>query len=334
MHVITSAPGKVTLFGEHAVVYGEPALVTSIDKRVYVRLRLRDDKAIKISAQDLHIPGLIVTLREEEVILETDYGKVIPAISYIKKAIELTADYVGKFRGVDIEVTSDMPVGAGLGTSAAVAIATIYAYLQALKEELSKEEIARLGWRVEKEVQGMASPMDTSIATFGGFLYIKYRGSEVTLRRLKINTQLPLVIGYVEREFKTADMVKKVKVLYDKYPGIVKDIFSTIGRITEEALRALEVSDVIRLGELMNINQGLLDAIGVSNSKLSTLVYVARAAGALGAKLTGAGGGGCVIALAPGRSREVAVAMRLAGARTIDTSIGGEGVRVEKVINA
>lgn len=332
MYVITSAPGKVTLFGEHAVVYGEPALVASINKRLYVKMTLRNDNVIKISALDLYIPGVVITFKGNELTVETDYGKVIPAVSYIKKAIEITSNYVNKFKGVDVEIKSEMPVGAGLGTSAAVAVATIYAYLNVLGYELRKEEIAKLGWEVEKEVQGMASPMDTAITTLGGFLLIKYKGKEIIMNKPGTGMHLPLVIGYVEREFKTADLVKMVKKLYEKYPNVLKNIFRIMGMITEEALKALKNKDIKKIGELMNINHGLLDSIGVSNSRLNGLVYAARSAGALGAKLTGAGGGGCVIALAPGKVQEVSVAMRLLGAKTINTEIGGEGVRIEKIV--
>lgn len=331
MNVVASAPGKIVLFGEHAVVYGEPAIVASIDKRLYVKMSLRNDNAIKISALNLYVPGVIVTFKGNELIVETDYGKIIPAISYVKKAIEITSNYINEFKGVNVEVSSEMPVGAGLGTSAAVAVATIYAYLKVLGYELKKEEIARLGWEVEKEVQGIASPMYTAITTFGGFLYIKYGGENITLKKLHAKLCLPLVIGYVEREFKTADLVKMVKKLYDRYPNVFWNIFRLIGMISEEALKTLEKGDTERLGELMNINHGLLDSIGVSNSRLNTLVYAARSAGALGAKLTGAGGGGCVIALAPGKVREVSIAMKLVGAKTIDTEIGGEGVRIERI---
>ncbi len=327
--VTASAPGKVTLFGEHAVVYGEPALVASIGKRVYVTTELRDDDHVRIVASDLQVPGLTVTFTGEELIVETDYGRTISAVAYLKTAIDVVSKYLGVFKGANIVVRSEMPVGAGLGTSAAVAVATILSYSTALGYALKKEEVARLGWEVEKLVQGAASPMDTSITTYGGVIKVKLlSGNDYEVKALPRVSDLPIVIGYVEREARTKDLIAKVKSLKDRYPEIVDRIIRTIGLITEMAEAALIGSDLITLGELMNVNQGLLDSLGISNRRLSELIYAARSAGALGSKITGAGGGGCIIALAPGNQDAVEVAIRLAGGHAIKTSLGGPGAMV------
>jgi len=309
-------------------VYGYPAIVSSIDRRVYVRAKARADNEIKIYAKDLRVPGVFVTYKAGEVIVETDYGKALPAIAYIKKALEVVSEYLSSFKGVDLEITSDMPVGAGLGTSAAVSVATIAAYAKILGHDLSKDEIARLGWRVEKEVQGIASPMDTSISAHGGFLRIIKNEGRYEISKLKVEGPFPFVIGYVEREATTKDLVMKVKMLKDKYGDLVNGIMRLIGEVTRAAEKALLNMDMRVLGELMNINHGLLDALGVSNRKLNELAYAARSAGALGSKLTGAGGGGCVIALAPGKQEEVRVAMSLYATLTMKTRLGVEGVKV------
>lgn len=330
--VVASAPGKVTLFGEHAVVYGYPAVVAAIGRRVYVTAEARDDDAVRIVASDLKVPGVTVTYTPEEIVIETDYGVALSAISYLNKAVELTSEYLRIKKGVNLEVKSEMPVGAGLGTSAAVSVATIAAYAWVVGKELSKDEIAKLGWEVEKAVQGIASPMDTAIATYGGFMKIKITGNnEFSKEQLRVESDLPIVIGYVEREASTKVLVEKVRRLLNKHPDLIKEIMDTIGKVTEEAVKALEKDDLMTLGELMNINHGLLDALGVSNRRLSELVYIARAAGALGAKLTGAGGGGCVIALAPGKQDAVEVAMRMFGSSTLKTELGSVGVTVRKI---
>lgn len=329
MKVTASAPGKVTLFGEHAVVYGEPALVASISRRVYVTTELRSDDRIRIVASDLQVPGLTVTFTGDELIVETDYGRTVSAVAYLKTAIDVVSNYLGVFKGVNIVVRSEMPVGAGLGTSAAVAVATILSYSTALGYALNKEEVARLGWEVEKLVQGAASPMDTSITTYGGVIKVKLlSGKDYDVSVLPKVSDLPIVIGYVEREARTKDLIARVKGLRDRYPEIVNRIIRTIGLITEMAETALIGNDLITLGELMNINQGLLDSLGISNRRLSELVYAARSAGALGSKITGAGGGGCIIALAPGNQDAVEVAIRLAGGHAIKTSLGGPGAMI------
>jgi mevalonate kinase len=332
LKVVASAPGKVTLFGEHAVVYGQPAIVTSISRRVYVYAEPRSDGVIKIEARDLRVPGVIVTYREGEVTVETEYGLVLPAISYLNKAIELTSSYLGSRHGVNLVVRSEMPVGAGLGTSAAVAVATVAAYAYSGGYELSKEEIARLGWEVEKAVQGVASPMDTSIATFGGFMRIRYSGGSVERELLKVGVDPPIVIAYVEREARTRDMVLAVRERVSKYPEIYGRIIEVIGEVTSRAEVALRKGDLHEVGHLMNVNHGLLDALGVSTRRLNEVVYAARSSGALGAKLTGAGGGGCAIALTKSESMDpVETVVRFLSDFTMRTTLGVEGVRVEVV---
>jgi mevalonate kinase len=330
MRVVASAPGKVTLFGEHAVVYGHPALVVAIERRVYAFAESREDNVIKISAKDLRVPGIVISYIGSEVVLETDYGMVLPAIAYINKAIELTSKYLGSRKGVNIEIKSEMPVGAGLGTSAAVAISTIAAYAVANGHSLDKEEIARIGWEVEKEVQGIASPMDTSITSLGGYLRIKYGKGTVERARLNVGTELPLIIGYVEREAKTKDMVAMVRERLERYPDIYGDIMKLIGQVVSRAEGSLLSGDLSELGFLMNLNHSLLDALGVSTRRLNELVNVARDSGAYGAKLTGAGGGGCVIALVPEKGEVVETAMRLHGSMVMRTKLGAEGVRIEQ----
>ena len=330
MQVLAIAPGKVTLFGEHAIVYGKPAIVAAIDKRVMVSLKLRDDGRIRIAAYDLMLPGVVLTFSGEEVVIETDYGRAISAVSYIKKALEITSEYVGKKVGVDVEVRSEMPVGAGLGTSAAVSVATIKGYGAVLGVDLSVDEVAKLGHKVELEVQGAASPMDTMISSRGGFIFIKPLSGRVDVREIRA-AEIPIVIGYVAREAKTGELVAKVKRLRDKHLDLVDKVLDAIEVLVLEAEEALKEGDFDKLGDLMNINHGLLEALGVSNKRLSELVYVARSAGALGAKLTGAGGGGCMIALAPGKTREVAAAITSAGGVVLEAKLGGSGVSAQVV---
>lgn len=327
--VTASAPGKVTLFGEHAVVYGEPALVMSINKRIYVTVELRSDNNVKIVASDLQLPGVAVTFAGDELVIETDYGKTLSAIAYLRSAIDVVSKQLGVFKGVNVYVRSEMPVGAGLGTSAAVTVATVLAYSKMLGYDLEKKEIARLGWEVEKSVQGVASPMDTSITTFGGLIKVKLLGgNNYEVKELQTPTPLPIVIGYVEREARTKDLIMRVRNLKEKHPNLINMVIKTIGTLVEDAEKALMDNNLTLLGELMNINQGLLDALGVSNKRLNDLIYAARAAGALGSKITGAGGGGCVIALAPNNQEAVEVAMKLSGGLTMKTSLGGRGVMI------
>jgi mevalonate kinase len=325
--VTVKAPGKVILYGEHAVVYGEPALAMAVNKYVYVTAKVRDDGKIGINAMDLKLAGLSVTILENgDIVARTDYGAVISALSYVKRALEIAMEYVDKRVGVDLLIQSQMPVGAGLGTSAAVAVATILAYVKALGYDIDKRELARLAWQVEKDVQGAASPTDTTMATFGGLIYIKPEGNSVIMEPVKPGTEIPLVIGYIPRVSTTKELVAMVRRKLESMRDVIEPIIKTIGVITRRGREALEKGDLELMGTLMNINHGLLDSLGVSTRQLNEMVYAARSAGALGSKLTGAGGGGCMIALSD--KVDVERAIELIGGSVLSARLDSEGARV------
>jgi len=325
--ITVRAPGKVILYGEHAVVYGEPALAMAINKYVYVTAKARDDGKININARDLRLAGISVTILENgEVVARTDYGAVISALSYVKRAIEVAMGYIDKKVGVDLMIQSEMPVGAGLGTSAAVAVATILAYIKELGYDIDKRELARLAWQVEKDVQGAASPTDTTMATFGGIMYVKPEGGNAIMEPVKPGANIPLIIGYTPRVSTTKDLVAMVRRRYEAMRDVIEPIIRSIGIITRKGKEALERGDLELMGILMNINHGLLDALGVSTRQLNEMVYAARNAGALGSKLTGAGGGGCMIAISD--RIEVEKAIELIGGSVLRAGLDIEGARV------
>ncbi|WP_461863611.1 mevalonate kinase [Thermococcus sp.] len=332
MRVLASAPAKIILFGEHSVVYGKPAIAAAIDMRTYVRAEFNKNGRIRIEARDIKTPGLTVSFSEDQIYFETDYGKAAEVLSYVREAINLVMEEADRQKGVTVSITSQIPVGAGLGSSAAVAVATIGAVSKLLGLELSGEEIARLGHRVELLVQGASSGIDPTISAIGGFLHYK-RGSFEHLPFM----ELPIVVGYTGSSGSTKELVAMVRETYEEMPDIIEPILLSMGKVVDKAREILisELDEDIRfrlLGKLMNINHGLLDALGVSTKKLSELVYAAKTAGALGAKITGAGGGGCMYALAPGKQNEVATAIKIAGGVPMITRISREGLRIEEVV--
>jgi mevalonate kinase len=172
--------------------------------------------------------------------------------------------------------------------------------------------------------------MDTTTSAIGGALYIDPREEKIYEALKGIEGLKGLVVGYVNREASTGEMVDRVKRLRDAYPEALDLIMRAVGEVSRRAKRAIESGDIEKLGHLMNINHGLLEAMGVSTSKLSQMVYAARAAGALGSKITGAGGGGCIVALAPQREEEVIAALKAIGATAFKVSPTSDGVRVEE----
>ena len=333
MRVLASAPAKIILFGEHSVVYGKPAIAAAIDLRTYVWAEFNDRGAIKIEAKDIRVPGLTVSFSEDEIYFESDYGKAAEVLSYVRQAIELVRDEAdANGKGITVSITSQIPVGAGLGSSAAVAVATIGAVSRLLGLELSNEEIGKLGHQVELLVQGASSGIDPTVSAIGGFIHYE-KGKFEHLPFM----QLPIVVGYTGSSGSTKELVAMVRRSYEEMPDVIEPILAAMGKIVEKARDILlsELDEEIRfaqLGRLMNINHGLLDALGVSTKKLSELVYAARTAGALGAKITGAGGGGCMYALAPEKQSEVATAITIAGGTPMITKISREGLRIEEVL--
>lgn len=303
--VSCSAPGKVYIFGEHAVVYGETAIACAVELRTRVRAEPSDS-----------------------IIIESQIGRTgidfenHPYISSViekmkgtaqKKGIELT-------KGIFLEVDSDIPVGSGLGSSAAVTIACIGALNELFGCGLSLEEIAKTGHEIEIQVQGAASPTDTYVSTFGGVVTIPDR------RKLRI-PDCGIVIGDTGIFSSTKELVANVKKLRECYPELIEPLMGSIGRISKIGESLVMEGDYPAIGRLMNVNQGLLDALGVNILELSRLIYSARKAGAYGAKITGAGGGGCMVALAaPQKCSRVAKAMQEAGGKVLITKPTEQGL--------
>ncbi len=155
---------------------------------------------------------------------------------------------------------------------------------------MSLDEISSMGYNIEKKVQGIASPMDTYISTFGGI--IKFP----TKKRIN-SFNWDIIICNSNTKSSTKEMVKKVNLLYNKYPKIIKSIMYTINLIVSKAENSINNNNIFEFGNLMNINQGMLESIGINSKELSILTYSLRKYGSLGSKITGAGGGGAVIGI-------------------------------------
>ncbi|OFV66847.1 MAG: mevalonate kinase [Candidatus Syntrophoarchaeum butanivorans] len=293
--VTYSAPAKIYLFGEHAVVYNKHAVAVAVNLRTRVSLR-----------------------RSDRFIYQTDGDT-----RYIEGALGIFSS-LKKIPGLELRVESDIPIGAGLGSSAAVTVATLGALNEEFDAGLGIEEIARLAFEVERSIQGVASPTDTFVSSVGGCVLVP------DLTRVTDHLRCSIVIGDTKVVGYTKKLVKDVKELRSRETEILDLIFDTIDRIAVTGLDALSAGDYTRVGELMNINHGLLDAMGVGTSKLSELVYAARSGGALGAKITGAGGGGCIVAICEEKDvGRVVDAIRGRGGGAIVVDVAREGLRRE-----
>jgi mevalonate kinase len=264
--MIASAPGKVILFGEHAVVYGRHAVVTAINRRCYADVK--KSSGFRISSP-IAVTGI-------------DYEKH----PYVSHAFRRFMEF-RSINGAEIEIRSEIPVSSGLGSSSAVTVAVLKALDAEFEAGLSNEDIYEIAKEVELDVQGKASGTDPFLSTYGKAWLIPER-KNFKMENLKI-----LVVNS-EQSSITSEMVLKVARLREDYPDMIDKIFDAIDLISLESIKYLERMDVNAISKLIFINQCLLRAIGVSTRKIDSLVEELSCFG-IKAKITGAGGGGCVI---------------------------------------
>ncbi|MCE1254787.1 MAG: mevalonate kinase, partial [Anaerolineae bacterium] len=311
-------------FGDHAVVYHYPCLVTAVDLRVNVTVE-------PITAQEISIetPALketrqtrIVSLNELSGLQTYDAGT-----AFVTAAVQQLYQKFSLKQGLKI-TTAGPRISFGLGSSSAVTVATVYALAHLFNLNLEKQDLFDLAYAAVLAVQKVGSGFDVASAVYGGTIY--YCASKSQPLPLM---NYPLVIGYSGEKVSTTNLVNQVAALRERHPQVVEPIFQSIGQITEQARLALLVQDWPVLGELMNLHQGLLVSIGVSTLELEKLIYAARSSGAYGAKLSGAGGGDCMYALVnAARRADVETALTEAGGTLVPFQSNAEGARVETVM--
>jgi mevalonate kinase len=333
--IVTSAPGKIILFGEHSVNRQQPALATAVDLRLFCRAATRPDDRY--------------TFRSGSQAAETDREKLLAfkervdalrraeALDDIRRHAQnffaptqyVLAHVVERVRapGLDIEWRSRLPIGAGLGSGAAASSAMALAAFHAAGCSPQPKEVAFLAWQGDMLAHGgVASGLDSGVCALGGLTrYTLTDGPEP----LEHQASLPVVIGDTRIQANTAEVNTRVRKWLAVRPAR-KHLFAEMGLLCQRALAALSQGDWVMLGHLMNLNQLLLEKLGVSCPELDRLVETALDAGALGAKLSGSGGGGIMIALTQtGSQSDVAEAIEAAGGRSLVTTAGVAGVRVE-----
>lgn len=307
----SSGCGKVILLGEHSVVYGSHAIAAPIC--LAMQAKVWDSK------EGTHL--LIPRWGVEEKIqsgVEHKYS--------VYKSLDMIFEKLGlQDRNVKIEVIPHVPRAMGLGGSAALVVAIIRALDEHFQLHLNDEQVNVLAYESEMLAHGNASGIDNTLATYGRSIMFK-RGDPPELEDLKISEDIPIVIGLTGVESLTAKMVSNVRKAWENNKSIYERIFKEIDDLVLQSVKAIEKNDLQQLGELMNINQGLLNALQVSSRELEELIEISRRNGALGAKLTGAGGGGAMVAICPEDAEKVAYAMRAAGYKAFVTKIGKSGM--------
>jgi len=304
---LASSHGKIILLGEHAVVYGNHAIAAPINLAIQA----------KVCPSDNGIHLIIPRWGVEEKL-----QKGIDHKYSIYKSLDLILEQLQlQDHSMKIEVFPHLPRAMGLGGSAALAVAIIRALDHFYKLNLGDETINRLAYESERIAHGSASGIDNTLATYGRFILFR-KGDPPFIQELQVSQAIPMVVGISGVESLTAKMVAQVRSAWGKNQVLYERIFKDIDELTLEAVKAIEKYDLPHLGEMMNINQGLLNALQVSSRELEEMIDIARRNGALGAKLTGGGGGGAIIALCPENPERIAKALKKAGYESLVVHIG------------
>lgn len=318
MTIVSSAPGEIFFFGEHAVVYGKLAIATSIGRRITAVLEEKSDKQIRISSKLGEFRGTLKGRKIAEI-------KAPKELLFMKTGLERIFAKYGAPGGFSMNIESEIPAGSGMASSAASSSAIMGAILALCGKKIQKKDLVELVFKSELDIQGHASRAEPSCAVFGGVLQI--RGKRIS--QVKGAKSMPIVIGYTGKPALTSVTLAHVKRLLDKKPKEIKHIFSQIDAIAKKGKKAIVSGNRKVVGTLMNENQELLQKLGVSSRELDNLIDAVDDI-ALGAKLTGGGGGGCMVALCNEDDiDEVAKLIIENGGEPIITEIVAEGLRVE-----
>ncbi|KAA3615642.1 MAG: hydroxymethylglutaryl-CoA reductase, degradative [Calditrichaeota bacterium] len=291
--------GKIILLGEHAVVYGSHAIAAPVPLAMQAKVNDSNKEGIH-----LLIPRWGV---EERLYRGVEHKySIFQSLDLILDELDLHD------RNMQIEVFPHVPRAMGLGGSAALAVAIIRALSEHYKLNLADKRIADLSYKSENIVHGTASGIDNTLATYGRFIQFK-KGTPPIMQNIEVKEPIRVVIGLTWVESLTAKMVTRVAKAWEGNKKLYNHIFLQIDELVLEAGEAIKTGNLEQLGELMNINQGYLNALQVSGREIEEIIDIARSNGALGAKLTGGGGGGAIIALCPDNWEIVAKAIRAAG---------------------
>lgn len=299
-----TAAGKVILFGEHAVVYGRHALALPVPGAVGAGVE-------RAGTLEVRVPAWGISRQ----IARDAPGGIDAAIMLILRELG-----IGEAETFCISVDSRLPPGMGLGSSAAVAVAVTRALAHFMDLPLDDARTNAIAFACEKIAHGTPSGIDNTVSTYAEPMLFRNTGS-LDITRVEAPPDVPLVIACSSAPGLTSEMVAGVRERYRQVPARYEALFDEMDDLAVQGAALLAEGAYTDLGRLMNICHGLLNAIGISNPELEHMVAVARRYGAAGAKLTGAGGGGSIVAICPDGVEKAATALQHAGYRTLQLPV-------------
>ena len=315
---VASAPAKVILFGEHFVVYGTPAILAAINRRTTATARIRVDDKIVIKSD--------IGTSAEYSRANVGSGGTTPnaILDPIHDAVNRVLDASDKSSGVDLAIQSNIPYGIGLGSSAASCVSAVAA-VDSLFRSHQEKWICERAIESERMIHKNSSGADCYISTFGGIM--RY-SRDARYKRLEVARNLSLVVSSTGIRHSTGDQVERVRKFREADLTNFNDLANQASDICTKANQAIQSGNLDKLGRLMTENQLLLKGIDVSHRKAEELIELSMKAGALGAKITGAGGGGAVIALARSRrdGTRIATLFSKAGYESLEVQVDHKGL--------
>lgn len=318
--VTASAPGKLMLYGEHAVVYGSPCIVTAVDQRVRVSVEPNGEGEIHVCSPNVGLDEYhksIVKLGQDDVPKSMSFVEYLVKRFYERNKIA---------QGIRISTESDFSSQFGFGSSAAVVVALTKALSIYFNVTMTEREMFELAYQAVLDVQGVGSGFDVAASVYGGTIYYVTPGT--TIENI-YDGELPMVVGYTGVKADTPTLIRQVAEL-KRNEGWVDSVFSDITELVNRAKTLFVKQDFVQLGKLMNKNQKLLSTLNISSVELDKLIKVSRDGGSYGAKLSGAGGGDCMVAFVSiDKKDKVVKDLKDAGGIWMDVKTGAEGVRLE-----
>jgi mevalonate kinase len=318
--ITVSAPGKLMLLGEHAVVYNHPCLVTAVDQRMRATVETLDVLEFQLEAEDVKVTGY------KKPLSELGLGDIPKGAKFVEIALKNINEKYPLKTGLKITTTSEFSSQFGFGSSSASTVCTVKAISEIMNLNLSEKEIFDLSYKTVLDIQGKGSGFDVAAAVYGGTLYFVTGGKLIEPLNIK---SLPLIVGYSGVKADTVTLMNQVKASFANRQDRLNEIYNSIEVLVNDAKDAALKMKWNKLGDLMNKNQKYLKELGVSIDKLDNMIGTAIKAGAYGAKLSGAGGGDCMIALSSKDKRQAVIDDINSVGKVIDVKTNAEGVRVE-----
>ena len=323
-----SAPAKLFILGEHAVVYDGRSIVSAVDARLHVTIQTTSPSsqpAVTIDAPDVGLYGWQTPLADilSKTQFEGESRFLEATLAAFQQHTPLNAD-------IAISTHMDFDRELGLGSSSATVAATLFALSQLFAPQLSNMQLFNTGLQAILMAQGkIGSGADLAAAIYGGTIYyVNQEPRQITALDIE---KLPIVAVYSGQKAGTTSYVRQVKKLHDQHPTIINNIIQNMLTIVDAGKDAILQKDWPKLGRLMHIQHGLLHALGVDTSALVEVIFAAKAAGSDGAKLSGAGGGDCAIVLAstPSQREKLAAQLQTIDREILPYTLHANGVRVE-----